>query len=179
MYADTTQHLGELGFGLKTIAKGIQKATSKGPLKAVKKVLRKAGAVQAGLITAGLVKPKALHIYNKKSRKLYKISGNTAKVAAVVAGGVLLAPAVGPAAGAALGAAKNFLTGSGIVGDTAQALAQGMVAGQIPAPTPLANQLQGQYGMSTASMLTSPTFLVPIVLLGGVVVYSVVAKKRR
>jgi len=76
---------------LKKLIKGVRKTS-------VGKLAGKMAAVQAGVLTAGLVKPKALGIKNDQNQKIFRVTGNVTKVvgATVLAAG---AGGVGPAAG--------------------------------------------------------------------------------
>jgi hypothetical protein len=73
-----------------------QKVTAKGPLKTVKKALRKVGAAQAGLLTAGVVQPKLLGVKGAKSQRLFTKAGTVTRVAGAVVGTAIAAPAVLP-----------------------------------------------------------------------------------
>jgi hypothetical protein len=98
------------------VSKTIQKVTAKGPLKTVKKIIRKHAAISVGLATAGLVKPKFVGIKQKGSKKLYRYAGHVSKVAAVVAAAVVAAPAVSAALGgstAASGASAGSIVSAG------------------------------------------------------------------
>lgn len=80
--------------GLKKLVK---KVTSSAPAKLAKKMV----TVQAGIATAGLVKPSVLGIKSKSAQKLYRTTGKVTKIAvaagAVAVGGAGLAGA-GPLA---------------------------------------------------------------------------------
>jgi hypothetical protein len=78
------------------VTKVVQKVTSKGPLKTVKKVLRKVAVVQAGVVTGGLIKGKALGIKSKSSTKLFKTTAKVTRVVAAAAVAVIAAPIVAP-----------------------------------------------------------------------------------
>jgi hypothetical protein len=96
------------------VAKPIQKITSKGPLKTVKKVLRKGMTIQAGILTGGLVKGKALGIKSKSSTKLFKTTAKVTRVVAAVAVAVIAAPIVAPylaSAGSAVLGGLKFVGG--------------------------------------------------------------------
>jgi len=96
------------------VAKVVQKVTSKGPLKSIKKGLRKVTAAQTGFITAGLLKPKLFGIKSKSGKKMFKIGGVAGKVVAAVTIGVIAAPFVAPylaSAGSATLGGLKFLGG--------------------------------------------------------------------
>jgi hypothetical protein len=98
----------------KPVTKVVQKVTSKGPLKTVKKVLRKGAVIQAGIVTGGFVKGKALGIKSKSSTKLFKTTAKITRVVAAVALAVVAAPIVAPylaSAGSATIGALKFVGG--------------------------------------------------------------------
>jgi hypothetical protein len=78
------------------VSKTVQKLTARGPLKTVKKVLRKGAVIQAGILTGGFVKGKALGIKSKSSTKLFKTTAKVTRVVAAVAVAVIAAPIVAP-----------------------------------------------------------------------------------
>lgn len=103
------------------IAKPIQKLTAKGPLKTVKKVLRKQAAFSVGLATAGLVKPKFVGVKQKGSKKFFRAGGLVGKAVIAVVAAPIVAPYLASAGSAVLGglkfaggklvsAPKNFLS---------------------------------------------------------------------
>lgn len=87
------------------------------------KLAGKVAAVQAGVVTAGLVKPKVLGIKSDRNQKIFRVTGNVTKVAAAVVLGAGAA-GVGPAAGLAtkfgignVNAPGGAGTGSGLARD--------------------------------------------------------------
>lgn len=72
-----------MGFSLKKSLKKIAKPVSKVAKKVTKpvvSVVKKAATVQAGIVTAGLIKPQALGIKSASAQKLYTTTGTVTKV---------------------------------------------------------------------------------------------------
>lgn len=132
----------------KPVTKVVQKVTRKGPLKAVKKVVRKTAALTAGVVTAGLVKPKFVGVKQKGSKKLFRVGGVVGKVALAVALAPIVAPVLSSAGSAVVGglkfvggkvvsmgfATKKFLLGKGVDPKTAtpdQVVQAGIESGEI------------------------------------------------
>jgi hypothetical protein len=128
--AKKAQALGEISYGeyaglldkfrkvakavTKPVARIVQKVTSKGPLKTVKKILRKGAVIQAGIVTGGFVKGKALGIKSKSSSKLFKTTAKVTRAVAAVAVAVVAAPLVAPylaSAGSAVLGGLKFVGG--------------------------------------------------------------------
>jgi hypothetical protein len=105
MYTQNLSEYPQLGkISFKKLGRKIKKAIPKPLLK----IARQAGAIEGGILTAGLLKPKALRIKNKKNKKLYRYAGTAAKIGAAVA----LVPA---AIAAASSAGSASAAGSGTV----------------------------------------------------------------
>jgi hypothetical protein len=71
--------------GVKYASKVVQKATSKGPLAKVKQVVRKVAAIDQGIKTAGLIKPKLVGIKNPGSVAVFKQAAQVSQAVAVAA----------------------------------------------------------------------------------------------
>jgi hypothetical protein len=71
--------------GIGPASKLVQKATSGGVLFKVKKVVRKAAAIDQGIKTAGLVKPKVVRIRNERSVAIFKQAAQASQAVAVAA----------------------------------------------------------------------------------------------
>ena len=84
----------------------VQKVTRKGPLKTVKKILRKQAAISVGIATAGLVKPKFVGIKQKGSKKLFRYGGIVGKAVIAVVAAPIVAPYLASAGSAVLGGLK-------------------------------------------------------------------------
>lgn len=205
MFLDPTQHnldyLNDYNKDFQGLgANFFQKITRKGPLKTVKKAVRKVAAAQAGLMTMGLIKPKVLHITSKSSKKIYKTTGTVAKIGAAVAATVIAAPVIAPAIGTAgsavigglqfvggklVGAGKGVVSALSDRGETPgtasveEALRAGAVAGELTPEQLALAQKQASLGLpiNAASMLSGTTGLILLTVIGlGAVGY--IASKR-
>lgn len=194
MFLDPTQHnlayLDEYDRDFQGLgANFFQKLTNKGPLKKIKKVVRKVAAGQAGLVTAGLVNPKVLRIKSKSSKKIYKTTGKIAKIGAAVAATVIAAPVVAPAIGSAgsavigglkfvggklVGAGKGVASALADRGETpgtasvAEALRAGAAAGELTPEQLALAQKQASLGLpiNAASIFSGTTGLILLTVVG-------------
>jgi hypothetical protein len=143
------------------VAKPIQKITSKGPLKTVKKVLRKQAAFSVGLATAGLIKPKVFGVKQKGSVKFFRAGGLVGKVALAVVAAPIVAPYLASAGSATLGGLK-FVGGKLV---SAPKAFLSMLTGKGKTPTTMSTEdvvKEGiESGLVTHSMLEQLTPMIP------------------
>lgn len=144
--------------------------------KIIKKV-RPVGAAVGGALTLGLIKPKALHITSKSSKRVYKTAGTVGKVVAGGAVVYLAAPIVGPMLKTAGSTLFGFFKKSGMSDAAAQIAANAVVQGK--APIPPGSGLNPDGSVNTASMFGGSWTLIPIVLVGSVLIYVLVDSKGR